>query len=218
MITEFVRRRAESWRQWEPSHAGPLVDVGAMLLRKSQARESERDQERAKPRELTGRALIAVGTYMFMRELFGAAENVGYLRGSRIAREMAGERPNPHEVFWRGRHAGWTEAAAHWGLPLPAGVNPYREGVPDESFPTYGRVGSDGIPMSPFTHFGSGHGRYVVIGGRRFLADACECVDAPAGDVGQPFAPEPLQPRPGGGFFPRQQRRRGADETTAPEH
>jgi hypothetical protein len=129
---------------FQTTHAGPLVDLGAALLRSSQQRDTPADERKARGRELAGRALLAVGVYSFMREMFAAAESYGYASGRRVASvdERAG-------AFHAGRHAGWTEASVHWGLGLPAGIEPYRDGA-ENLFPWPGRVGLDGIPVDPF--------------------------------------------------------------------
>jgi hypothetical protein len=148
-LAEKIRARSGDF---QTTHAGPLVDLGAFFLRRSQQRDTPADERKARGRELAGRTLLALGVYSFMREMFAAAASYGYAAGRRIADvdERAG-------AFHAGRHAGWTEASVHWGLGLPAGIEPYRDGA-ENAFPWPGRVGLDGIPLDPFAepHFDPG--------------------------------------------------------------
>lgn len=140
-IREKIRGAAADF---QTTQAGPLVDAGAFLLRRSQQRDTPADERKARGRERAGRVLLALGVYSFMREMFAAAESYGYASGRRTA--DINERA---DAFHAGRHAGWTEASVHWGLGLPAGIEPYRDGA-ENAFPWPGRVGLDGIPLDPF--------------------------------------------------------------------
>lgn len=76
----MIKKLRERLAEWQPTHGGPLVDLGAVLLRRSTRADTPEDVARAGRRELAGRTLMMIAVYQFARELFAAAESFGQAR------------------------------------------------------------------------------------------------------------------------------------------